>query len=60
VYDLLQTKSAPHGIKEYFLKDFIYLFERESEQGEGRGTNRLLAEQGARCRAPSQDPEIMI
>ena len=43
---------------------FIYFFETEREKrnrrGEtGRGRSRLPAEQGARCRASSQDPEIM-
>ena len=46
----------------FFLKDLICLRERESMssgQGRGRGRSRLLAEQGAWCRAWSQDPEIM-
>ncbi|CAD7675821.1 unnamed protein product [Nyctereutes procyonoides] len=34
--------------------------EREStSRGRGRGRSRLTAEQGARCRARSQDPEIV-
>ena len=34
--------------------------ERESRSGgRGRGASRLPSEQGARCGAPSQDPEIM-
>jgi len=41
------------------------LRERESPdaqvggRGRGRGTSKLPAEQGARCRDASQDPEIM-
>ena len=48
-----------------FFKDFIYLTERESQvgreagRGRGLGGGRLPAEQGARCGARSQDPEIM-
>ena len=47
-----------------FFKDFIYLFDRESEHKQGelqreRGRSRLPAEQGARCGTRSQDPGIM-
>ena len=43
---------------------FIYLTEREPEspswgRREGRGRSRLPTEQGAGCRAPSQDPGVM-
>ena len=51
-----------------FLKDFIYLFERESmkesTRGEGerwqreRRRSRLPTEQGAQCGSPSQDLKI--
>ena len=49
---------------KHIFKDFIYLFEREKraqvvQTGRGRGRSRLLAEQGTRCRARSQDPETM-
>ena len=46
----------------FFKKDFIYLFKKESEHGQGwrgRGRSRLPTEQGASHGAPSQDPEIM-
>ena len=43
-----------------FLKYFIYLRERKKvytsgEEGQRERENRLLAEQGARCGAPSQN-----
>ena len=49
----------------HFLKDFIYLTERERAQargaaGGGRGKGRLPMEPGAQHRAGSQDPGIMI
>jgi len=31
----------------------------KKRRGRERGTSSLLSEQGARCRAPSQDPGIM-
>ena len=46
----------------FFYKDFIYLFEREGasmSRGKGRERSRLPAEQGARCGAGYQNPEIM-
>ena len=47
----------PLSLKRFFL---IYLFERARAQvgvrGRGRGRSRLPAEQGAWCRARSQDP----
>ena len=49
-------------LKSHFLKDFIYLFERERKHEQGRGAegekerSRLSAEQGARHEAQSQDP----
>ena len=47
-----------------FFKDFIFLFDRERAQAgwvqaEGEGEAASPAEQGARCGAWSQDPEIM-
>ena len=50
-----------------FLKKilFIYLTEREKEsehkqrEQQKKGRSSLLTEQGAQCRAPSQDPGIM-
>ena len=50
-----------------FLKDFIYLREREKAQGEEqrererkRISRRLHAEYGAQHRAQSHNPEIMV
>ena len=45
----------------FVFKCFSYSFERKNEQRRGRDRrrSRLPAEQGARHRAPSQDPEIM-
>ena len=50
----------------YFLKR-LYLYDRESTgekaqvvgKGRGRGKSMLLTEQGGRCGAQSQDPNIM-
>ena len=43
----------------YFLKDFIYLREREHEQGGGWGEKQTPHWAGSLMVAPSQDPEIM-
>ena len=52
--------------KQFFKKDFVYLFDRERDRekgntrrGSGKGRSRLSAEQGAQCRAQFQDPGIM-
>ena len=45
-----------------FFKDCIYLFEREKDRDSHRDAekeHKQGGEQGAGCRAPSQDPEIM-
>ena len=46
-------------------KKILFICERARERVsrsrvKGRGRSRLLAEQGAQCGAPSQDPETMI
>ena len=50
----------------YFLKDFIYLLDRErhskrrnTSRGSGRGRSSFPTEKGAPCGAQSQDPGIM-
>lgn len=58
--------TYPSWSKDNFLKDFYYLFERESEpereawaRRRGRGRSRLPTEEGAPCRTRSWDPGIM-
>jgi len=47
-------------METFFLKDFIYSFEREStSRGRSRGRSRLPAELGAQHRAWTQALEIM-
>ena len=46
----------------FFMILFIHLTEKERAQAgqeQQRESSRLLTEQGARCRAQSQDPKIM-
>ena len=52
----MKTGTPGHQVKNilYFLKDFMYLFEREKEEGEEAEAERKAdpsAEQGARCGA---------
>ena len=66
---LYHTLAVDLLFKNHFFKKYlIYLFERERERanmraqvGEGQRERekQALAQLGARCRAGSQDPEIM-
>ena len=41
-----------------FVKDFVYLFERESKHKQGRGQREREKQAPHGAGAPSQDPEI--
>ena len=60
--DCHKVSLAHTKVLHFFLK--FYLFEREHDStsrgsSRGRGSSRLPAEQGATCRAESQDLGIM-
>ena len=58
-----RRKKIDSSFCSLFFKDFIYLTEREhkqaEQQAEGEREAGFPTEQGARCRAQSQDPRIM-
>ena len=58
---ILFNKSIKDVLKNYFFKDFIYIFERERVEGRGRGrgNSRLPTGQGAPLQVWSQNPKFM-
>ena len=48
-----------HKLFYYFIRFYLFIWERAQAGGRCRGRSRLPTEQGAQCRTRSQDPMIM-